>query len=71
VKTGGQLKRFAGLVIKSLVAVAMAVLCAIAPLAALVPVGIVQAQLPVIMLILLCFLGKLLIDTFFYDHFRP
>ena len=50
---------------------AMALLCAIVPLAALVPIGIVQAQLPVIMLILLCYLGKLLIDTLFYDRFRP
>lgn len=50
---------------------AMALLCAIAPLAAVVPIGIVQAQVPVIMLILLCYLGKLLIDTLFYDRFRP
>ena len=49
----------------------MALLCAVAPLAALVPLGVVQAQVPVIMLILLCYLGKLLIDTLFYDHFRP
>jgi hypothetical protein len=65
------LKRLSSLVIKALVAMAMALLCAIAPLAALAPIGIVQAQVPVIMLILLCYLGKLLIDTLFYDHFRP
>ena len=65
------MNRLGALVIKSAVAVAMALLCAIAPLAALVPVEIVQAQVPVIMLILLCYLGKLLIDTLFYDRFRP
>ena len=65
------MKRLGNLVIKSVVAVAMALLCAVAPLAALVPLGVVQAQVPVIMLILLCYLGKLLIDTLFYDHFRP
>ena len=64
-------KRLTGLVIKSLVSIGMALLCAVAPLAALVPIGVVQAQIPVIMLILLCYLGKLLIDTLFYDHFRP
>lgn len=65
------MKRLGNLVIKALVAMAMALLCAIAPLAALVPIGIVQAQGPVIMVILLCYLGKLLIDTLFYDRFRP
>jgi len=65
------LKRLGSLVIKAVVAMAMALLCAIAPLAAVVPIGIVQAQVPVIMLILLCYLGKLLIDTLFYDRFRP
>ena len=65
------MKRLRSLVIKALVAMSMALLCAIAPLAALVPIGIVQAQVPIIMLILLCYLGKLLIDTLFYDRFRP
>jgi hypothetical protein len=71
VQSEGQLKRLSNLVIKAIVAVAMALLCAVAPLAALVPIGAVQAQLPVIMLMLFCYLGKLLIDTLFYDHYRP
>lgn len=64
-------QRLVGFFIRVLVAMLMAALCAVAPLAVLVPVGVVQAQGPVIMLLLLCYIGKLLIDTFFYDHYRP
>ena len=63
--------RLPGLIVKAVCAVALALLCAVAPLAQLVPVGLVQVQVPVVMVILFCYLGKLLIDTFFYDHFRP
>jgi len=64
-------KRLAGFIIKGFIAILMAMLCAVVPLAALAPSAIVRAQGPVIMLLLLCYLGKLLIDTFFYDHYRP
>ncbi len=28
-------------------------------------------QVPAAIFLLICYLGKLLIDTFFYDHYRP
>jgi hypothetical protein len=65
------MSRLPGLVVKAFFAVALALLCAVAPLAQVLPAGFAQAQVPVVMLILLCFLGKLLIDTFFFDHYRP
>ena len=64
-------KRLAGFIVKGILAIFMAMLCAVVPLAALAPSAVVRAQGPVIMVMLLCYLGKLLIDTFFYDHYRP
>ncbi len=28
-------------------------------------------QVPVVIFLLMCYIGKLLIDTFFYNHYRP
>lgn len=28
-------------------------------------------QVPVVIFLLICYIGKLMIDTFFYDHFQP
>jgi hypothetical protein len=65
------MSRLTRFIVRSLFAISLALLCAIAPLAQIVPNEFVQAQVPVVTLILLCYLGKLLIDTLFYDHFRP
>jgi hypothetical protein len=28
-------------------------------------------QVPVVIFVFICYVGKLLIDTFFYNHYRP
>jgi len=28
-------------------------------------------QVPVVVFVFICYIGKLLMDTFFYDHYQP
>jgi hypothetical protein len=35
------------------------------------PKWFAYVQVPVVIFVFLCYVGKLLIDTFFYDHFKP
>ncbi len=32
---------------------------------------VAYVQVPVVIFLLICYLGKLLIDTFFYNHYEP
>ena len=35
------------------------------------PKWFAYVQVPVVIFVFLCYVGKLLIDTFFYDRYRP
>jgi hypothetical protein len=58
-------------IVKGAFAVLLAAACALLPLAEWVPFWLVQVQVPFTGLLLVCYLGKLLYDTLFYDHYRP
>jgi hypothetical protein len=58
------------LLVSALLGTALALLVMLAPLAWLGPlVGVLQV--PVAVVLLVCFLGKLLYDTLFYDRYWP
>ncbi len=56
---------------KAAVAILLALACAVLPLYEWAPVWFIKIQLPLTGIVLVCYLGKLLYDTLFYDHFRP
>ncbi len=56
---------------KALAALALAMVCAVLPLAEWAPLWFLKIQLPITSFVLVCYLGKLLYDTFFYDHYWP
>lgn len=35
------------------------------------PQWFAYVQVPVVVFVLICYIGKLLIDTFFYDRYKP
>ena len=53
------------------IAAVFATLCAVVPLIEFAPHWMQQAQAPVAVFLLICYGGKVLYDTLFYDHFRP
>lgn len=57
--------------VKAVVAVLLALLCATAPLAEWTPPWFIQLQALVVLFVLVCYLGKLMYDTLFYDHYHP
>ncbi len=64
-------RRFVVALLKSALAILLASACAVLPLAEWAPIWMVQVQVPLTGLLLVCYLGKLLYDTLFYDHFWP
>lgn len=63
--------RILAAVVKAAFAILLAMICAVLPLYEWAPVWFISVQLPVTSLVLVCYLGKLLYDTLFYDHYRP
>lgn len=51
-----------------LIAVALAIVIALAPLPVWTPKWFAYVQVPIVMFFLVCYMGKLLLDTFFYDR---
>ncbi len=65
-------KRWLGLIVRAAIASAVAWVLANAPLPTIAPhTWFAYVQVPVVVCMLICYLGKLLIDTFFYDRYRP
>ncbi len=56
---------------KGIIAILFAGACAFVPLAEWAPIWALQVQVPVTGVLLVCYLGKLLYDTLFYDHYWP
>jgi len=52
-----------------LIATAIAVLVALAPLPVWTPRWFAYVQVPTVVFFLVCYTGKLLLDTFFYDRY--
>jgi hypothetical protein len=56
---------------RALIAAVFATLCATVPLTEWAPRWLQLAQAPVAVFLLIAYCGKVLYDTFFFDHFRP
>ena len=56
---------------KALVAILLATLCVALPLYEWAPLWFLKIQLPLTGLILVCYLGKLLYDSLFFDRYQP
>jgi hypothetical protein len=65
-------RRLQSLAIRVIIATLVAWVFATMPLPAIAPERVVAfVQVPIVIFILICYIGKLLIDTFFYDHYQP
>ncbi len=68
----GLSKRWRILFLRVIAATAVAWVIATVPLPQVAPyMWFAYVQVPVAIFLLICYLGKLLIDTLFYDHYRP
>ncbi len=54
-----------------LAAIIVAIIVMLMPAPGIFPPWLVKLQMPVTIVLLICYLGKLLYDTLFYDHYRP
>jgi len=52
-------------------AAALAVVITLLPQPGSLPSWLEAVWMPVVIFLLLCYTGKLLYDTLFYDHYRP
>ncbi len=59
------------LLVRVLLATAVAVIIMFLPPPASWPQWVVEAQIPAIIFLLVCYIGKLLYDTLFFDHYQP
>jgi hypothetical protein len=60
------------LILRVLIATLVAWILATVPLPHLAPqIWFAYVQVPVVIFGLICYIGKLMIDTFFYDHYEP
>lgn len=59
------------LVWRAILALFIAALVMLLPLPEDAPGWLVSNHIPVVVFVLLCYMGKLLYDTLFYDHFWP
>lgn len=64
--------RLQKLIVQSFIASLIAWILTNVPVAEIAPrTWFAFIQVPLIVFVLLCFIGKLLIDTFFYDRYQP
>ena len=64
------LHRIVLLVARVLMATAVAVIVLLLPPPPELPAWVAQVQMPLTILVLVCYSGKLLYDTLFYDHYQ-
>ncbi len=65
-------KRWQALILRAAIATAVAWILASAPLPRIAAhTWFAFVQVPVVIFLLICYIGKLLIDTFFYNRYRP
>lgn len=65
------LRRLWSLAVRALAAVALAIIIMLLPPPERFPAWVGQVQVPVVVFLLVCYIGKLLYDTLFYDHYPP
>jgi hypothetical protein len=64
--------RWRSLIGRVVVAVVVAWIIATMPLPRVAPqTWVAYFQVPVAIFLFICYIGKLLIDTFFYNHYQP
>ncbi|MCL5950357.1 MAG: hypothetical protein M1132_01310 [Chloroflexi bacterium] len=64
--------RWKSLFLRALIASAIAWILGTVPLPEVAPGTLVAyVQVPIAIFLLICYLGKLLIDTFFYNRYQP
>ncbi len=61
--------RFFRLLKRLALAIAIALLVAFLPLPLWTPHWVAYIQVPIVVFLLVCYLGKLVLDTFFYDRY--
>ena len=64
--------RWRALIARVVVATLIAWILATAPMP-VIPFykWVAYVQVPVVIFLLICYIGKLLVDTFFYNHYKP
>ena len=65
------LRRIMLVVMRIMLAMALAVIIMFLPPPAGTAAWLTNVQVPVTVFLLVCYIGKLLYDTLFYDHFVP
>jgi hypothetical protein len=65
------LRKFWYVAVRVLVATAIAVIIMFLPPPQRFPAWLDQLQQPIVAFVLICYIGKLLYDTLFFDHYRP
>ncbi len=64
--------RWRSFILKVVIAALLAWLLASAPLPSFArEAWFPYVQVPVVVFVLICYIGKLMLDTFFYNHYRP
>ncbi len=65
-------RRLRSLVVRVAIATMIAWLLAVVPLPPVAPQQWVAfVQVPIVVFFLICYIGKVLIDTLVYDHYQP
>lgn len=65
-------KRLRSLLLRVIVAAVIAWILATMPLPPIAPQKFfAYVQVPIVVFVLVCYIGKLMIDTFFYNHYQP
>ncbi len=65
-------RRISSFLVRAAIATGLAVIAATAPLPGFdSQTWFAYIQVPIVIFLLICYIGKLLIDTFFYNHYRP
>ncbi len=64
--------RWQRFLVRLLIAVAIAWLLASVPIPRVAPqTWVAYVQVPIVVFLLVCYTGKLIVDTFFYNHYKP
>lgn len=64
--------RLRSIVLRVVIATLIAWIIAIIPIPAFAPhTWFVFVQVPIVVFFLICYIGKLIVDTFFYNHYQP
>ncbi|MFN8496993.1 MAG: hypothetical protein U0641_03995 [Anaerolineae bacterium] len=64
-------RRWLTALVRALLAVLIVLAIAHIPVPQQTPRWVAYGEAPVLVFLLLCYLGKLLYDTLFYDHYHP